>query len=67
MRRYRFPWPLNLRLMGDQISKEKTVSDSGGELHTQILEMDYTEAKYLSYFKKITYTMIYLILPASTS
>lgn len=66
MRRYGFPWPLNLRLMGDQISKEKTVSDSGGELHTQILEMDYTEAKYLSYFKT-TYTMIYIILPASTS
>lgn len=53
--------------MGDQISKEKTVSYSGGELYTQILEMDYTEAKYLSCFKKITYTMIYIILPASTS
>lgn len=57
-----------MRLMDDQISKEKTVSDSGRALHTQVLEMDYTEAKYLSYFKKITYTMRYkyVILPART-
>lgn len=67
MRRYRLPRPLNPRLMDDQISKEKTVSDSCGALHTQVLEMDYTEAKYLSYFK-ITYAMRYgyVILPAST-
>lgn len=40
--------------MDDQMSKEKTVSNSGGESHTQVLEMDYTKAKFLSYFKKIT-------------
>lgn len=60
MRRQRFPWPLYPRLMDDQISKEKTVSNSGGESHTQVLEMDYTKAKFLSYFKKITYTMRYI-------
>lgn len=51
-----------------RLAKKKTVSDSGRALHTQVLEMDYTEAKYLSYFKKITYTMRYryVILPAST-
>lgn len=46
--------------MDDHMSKEKTVSDSGGELLTQILKMDYREAKYLSYFKRITYTTMYI-------
>lgn len=42
--------------------QQRKNSDFGEELHTQALEMDYTEAKYLSYFKKITYTMIYIYI-----
>lgn len=50
-----------LQPVDDQISKEKTVSNSGGELHAQVLEMDYTKVKLLSYFKKIIYYIYYEI------
>lgn len=66
IRRYRFPCPLNLRLTNDQTRKKEV---TGGEFLTSISTGNGLHRSQIYspfYFKKITYTMIYKTLPAST-